>query len=204
MTPAHRLFLFIQDTLPRFGVTLACEPAPETIEGGQIEWGPSDFVGLNGERRRLYLPADAIQNPSAISIHLAFALLHELAHLVFWHPLVGLELHEEWFTAWESQMVIQALGSDCSYWSHPYTELTTLGQDDATGECFMIGDWAEPRQAPWFLESLEVARRVGCLDAQGRITWRCATWTGKDEELDRPWFRTPHLGRRSEIYDQAA
>ena len=94
-------------------------------------------------------------------------ILHELAHVVWWHPTHGADVCEKPLMAWE-YAVARHFGIG-GYWRCNYTTGTRVIVD---GENRDVCDWKRPQRAAWFAEARQECVRRGALTLDFRPTWK--------------------------------
>ena len=91
-------------------------------------------------------------------------VLHELSHLVFWHPEKGADVEEFPLMAWE-WAVSRALGAR-GFWTATYLLDTQIVDRKS------VESWKVPRRSWWFKQGLQDCIRCGVLDEKQRPTWK--------------------------------
>ena len=93
--------------------------------------------------------------------------LHELSHVVWWHPERGADVSEEPLIAWE--YAVSRHFNIPGFWTCTYTETTLIGAYGAARE---VGEWARPQRSAWFARARQECVRRGALTQDFRPTWR--------------------------------
>ncbi len=93
--------------------------------------------------------------------------LHELSHVVWWHPERGANVCEMPLIAWE-YAVARHFGItgffDCYY--------TTETSINVGGADRLVGNWERPQRAAWFARARQECVRRGALTPDFKPTWR--------------------------------
>ena len=92
--------------------------------------------------------------------------LHELAHVVWWHPQFHDEVCEKRLLAWE-YAVCRSLGIN-GYFKTQYTMGTKIHTADGW---WTVGDTKHPQRSAWFAWSRAECVRLGALTPEFAPTW---------------------------------
>lgn len=166
------------------GVKLRATPDDfgEREELAQVSWGPQLTTGLCAATRTIWAPGE-VQAPGA-RLEDVLGVLHELGHLVFWHPERGLDVDEAWFMPWEWAVVRHATQGDSEFWGAFYTGATTV-RDLKGGPCQEVISWKQPWRSGWFRQGLSFCQYTGALRRDGTITWSAPDWRQAPEYFHR-------------------
>lgn len=93
--------------------------------------------------------------------------LHELSHVVWWHPENGADIDEQPLIAWESA-VSRHFGIP-HFWDCQYTATTQIWE---AGRGREVGEWVRPQRAAWFARAQQECVRRGALTPDFRPTWK--------------------------------
>lgn len=96
--------------------------------------------------------------------------LHELAHVVWWHPVDGVKVNEAPLIVWE-YAVCKYLGIR-GYFDAVYTRDTLVA--GKSNYC-AIEDFSRPTQAKWYKQARAECVARGALTPEGKPTWRKPT-----------------------------
>lgn len=94
-------------------------------------------------------------------------VLHELAHVVWWHPVHGADIEEDPLIAWE-YAVCRHFGVR-GYFDTAYTRNTRVSYKNEYRE---ISWFTRPTRAAWFKAGREEAVMRGALTPDFRPTWQ--------------------------------
>ena len=99
-------------------------------------------------------------------------VLHELSHVVWWHPENGVNVCEKPLIAWE-YAVARHLGIR-GFWSCMYTMTTRIDYELPRMD---VGDWSRPQRSAWFAQARQECVRRGALTPDFKPTWRRPDWS---------------------------
>ena len=94
-------------------------------------------------------------------------ILHELAHVVWWHPTHGADVCEKPLMAWE--YAVARHFDIAGYWRCSYTTGTRI---IVSGEDRDVWSWKRPDRAAWFAEARQECVRRAALTPDFRPTWK--------------------------------
>lgn len=156
-----------------FRVRILQAPDDASPVWGTVLWGTQTDIGLSFPDWAVYAPEKfAAGRTSAVE---DLGVLHELAHLVHWHPERGLDMEEGWWMPWEAAVVKAGVGTAQPYWDSPFTDLTTIW-DPRRRQHLEVQTWRRPSRAWWYRQGLSMGQRLGTLDREGQVTWRRPEW----------------------------
>ena len=133
--------------------------------------GPAALY-VNGDDRRLWLEdKEAAHDEGWIWV------LHELEHVVFWHPRRGVECNETLMMPW-AVAALRAAGLPSSvYMRSDYTLATYVDHLGSFGCLREVGDWKRPERSAWFLRAKAANIAAGTITEDGVPTWRYPDWS---------------------------
>ena len=168
----------VETACDRMGVVLAASNEwphmSKTPDAPRWLFAPAGPAALyvEGDDRRVW-----IEEISATHNEGWIWALHELEHVVFWHPQRGVECEEMLMMPW-GVAVLKAAGLPSTmYMRSAYTlsaHLETVGPKNNYSS--NVGDWKRPERSAWFLRAKAANIAAGTITADGLPTWRYPDW----------------------------
>lgn len=174
-----RLRTAVETACDRMGVVLTVSiewpPMGEVSAAPRWLFAPAGPAALyvDGDDRRLWLEdKEAAHDEGWIWV------LHELEHIVFWHPLRGVGCDEMLMMPW-AVAVLRAEGLPSTvYMRSDYTLNTQIDIVGPLNQCSSeVWHWKRPERSAWFLRAKAANIAAGTITDDGLPTWRYPNWT---------------------------
>lgn len=168
----HRLRTAVETACGRMGVVLTVS-SEWPVMGGWLfaPCGPAALY-VDGDDRRLWLEdKDATHDEGWIWV------LHELEHIVFWHPLRGVECDEMLMMPW-AVAVLRAAGLPSTVYMRSVCTLSTQINIVRPGNRYgsEVENWKRPERSAWFMRAKAANIAAGTITDDGLPTWRYPNW----------------------------
>lgn len=174
----NKLRTAVEAACDRMGVVLTVSsecPSKGWLIGDPI-WlfAPAGSAALyvDGDDRRLWLEdKEATHDEGWIWV------LHELEHIVFWHPRKGVECDEMLMMPW-AVAVLRAAGLPSTvYMRSNYTLNTYIDiVGPRSGHSSEVWHWKRPERSAWFMRAKAANIAAGTITDDGFPTWRYPDW----------------------------
>lgn len=157
------------------GVSLILSPSrPDGMIGAPCG---AAALSVDGADRRIWLnETDAVHDEGWIWV------LHELEHVVFWHPTRGVDFNEALMMPWGVAALRACRISAAVYFGSPYTAMTTI-------DCYAdrrqlpVDWWKCPWNTAWYRLGADFCRAFGAIDNRGLPTWRYPDWSAVNPSI---------------------
>ena len=169
----RRLRTAVETACDRMGVVL-------TVSSQYPPMGASQWIGAPCGSAALYVAGDDrsvwLEDINATHEEAWIWVLHELEHVVFWHPDKGAECDERLMMPW-AVAVLRAFGLRSSlYMRSDYTQATWVDCLGPNGRLREVSNWKRPERSAWFMRAKAANISAGTITANWLPTWRRPDW----------------------------
>lgn len=108
-----------------------------------------------------------------------FPVIHEIEHLVWWHPTLGVEA-PEWLMMPLGVALLREVGLPAhAYMEHPYTAFTIIPRKTCEiGKA--VERWKHPTRSAWYRRAVDASVKSGVLSDTLKPTWKFPDWSEID------------------------
>lgn len=189
----HRLSLLTANKVER-AVRLGCErfgvemmrtlepPAPQgrmmgASSRGWISGPANASLFKEGPIEKVWM--GGTQRPGAENW---MAALHELEHLVFWHPERGAKIPEHLMMPFGAGLLTCVGLHPSAYFDSDYVALSVLPHAENSGHVgtLEVANWDKPEHSGWYRKAFDACVAAGVLTAAGVPTWTRPVWSAID------------------------